>query len=760
MNEKIYSFTVRHPIWMALISIFFVVAAGAGAKHLTFEDDYRIFFSDDDPKVMAYEMVQNNFSESHNIAFILAPEEGDVFSEDMLPVIRELTEAAWQISYSSRVDSITNFQHTWSEDDDLIVEDLFYEDTSTDAESLKRIKDIALNEPLLVKKLVSPQGHVTVVNVTFQFPRIGLETEVVAEVRKLQAEFTSKYPELDIMLTGMVMLNNSFGEAGIHDNSTLVPLMFLVVLVLMMLLLRNFSGILATIVIVVVSIVSALGLTGWVGIALSGPSAASPIIILTLAVADCIHILSSMFFEMRRGTEKREALLDSIRINFQPVLLTSVTTAIGFLSMNFSEAPPFRDLGNIVAMGVMLACVFSLTLFPALLMILPVKVKKQADTKKDFMVSLAKFVTEKRKVLLPVMSIIIVGLVALLPKNTLDDNFVEYFDHTTEIRQSTDFLQDNLSGAVLMEVAIDSGESGGISENQYLEKLEAFSAWFVEQPEVDHLSTLSDTLKRLNKNMHGDDPSYYRLPDEKEMTAQYLLLYEMSLPYGLDLTNQINLDKSATRILATLNNPSSTEILALEQRIKQWFEGNAPDMTMLVTGPDVLLAHIGQNNIKSMLSGIAIALVLIAILIGFALRSFRFAVISLVPNMAPAAMGFGAWYLLGGQVGLGLSVVAGMTLGIVVDYTVHFLSKYLHARRNKQADTEAAVRYAFGNVGRALWVTTIVLVAGFSVMAQSVFKMNADMGFLTAVTIFIALIVDFFFLPPLLMVIDGKKGRQ
>jgi predicted RND superfamily exporter protein len=168
----------------------------------------------------------------------------------------------------------------------------------------------------------------------------------------------------------------------------------------------------------------------------------------------------------------------------------------------------------------------------------------------------------------------------------------------------------------------------------------------------------------------------------------------------------------------------------------------------------MMFAYIGKRNIISMLTGTSIALVLISLILIFALRSVKIGLISLIPNLAPAAMGFGLWGLLYGQVGLGLSIVAGLTLGIVVDDTVHFLSKYLRARREQGMNSQDAVRYAFHTVGVALLVTTIVLVAGFLVLSQSSFKLNSDMGLLTSITIALALLADFLFLPPLLMKLD------
>jgi predicted RND superfamily exporter protein len=261
-------------------------------------------------------------------------------------------------------------------------------------------------------------------------------------------------------------------------------------------------------------------------------------------------------------------------------------------------------------------------------------------------------------------------------------------------------------------------------------------------------------MRRLNMNMHGDDPEWYRLPDDRELAAQYLLLYEMSLPYGLDLNNQIDISKSATKLTVFLDSLSSNELLAIESRAQAWLTENTPHMQSYSASPSVMFAYIGQRNIRSMLVGTSVALVLISIILIFALRSVKIGLISLVPNLAPAAMGFGLWGLLYGQVGLGLSIVAGLTLGIVVDDTVHFLSKYLRARREQGMNSQDAVRYAFHTVGIALLVTTIVLVAGFLVLAQSTFKLNSDMGLLTSITIAFALLADFIFLPPLLMKLD------
>ncbi len=750
--------------WLVLIAALLITGiAGYGAQFMTFKSDYKTFFEENNQQLNDFLDMQKIYSKSDNVAIIVAPKDGNVFDKETLTAIWELTNESWLVTYSSRVDSISNFQYSYAEEDDLIIEDLILEADDLDEQAIARVKRVALSEPLLQKKLIALNGDSAVVNITIRLPGIDKTKEVpiVAEsARALRDQFAEKYPEIDFMLSGMVMMNVSFPEASMKDSSILIPIMFVVVVIAVMGLLRSVAGTVATTLVILTSIITTMGIWGWSGGYLTGPSAGSPVMILTLAVADCVHLLSTFYYNMRQGMQKRDALIDSIRVNFQPIFLTSLTTAIGFLTMNFSDAPPFADLGNMVAIGVSLAFVFSITVFPAVMMILPVRIKPAKEHKKDSMEKLADFVIGNRKWLLPVSTIIIVGLAAFIPRNELNDDFVKYFDESVPFRQSTDFMKDHLSGMTTIEISFDSKISSGINSPEFIKFVDDFVIWLREQPETDNVNTITDTLKRLNRNMHGDDPAWYKLPEEQELAAQYLLLYELSLPQGLDVNNQLNVDKSSTRVLATFKNLTSNQTLDIEKRIVEHFNSLESNYDIALASPSLMFAHIGSTNIVSMIKGSSFALILISILLGFALRSVKFGLISLLPNLMPAAIAFGIWGLVVGEVGLGLSVVMGVTLGIIVDDTVHFLSKYIRARREKNLSSEDAVRYSFASVGKALWVTTMVLVAGFLVMATSSFKVNADMGLLTAVTILIALIVDFFFLPPLLMLLKSKKDKQ
>ncbi|WP_425265105.1 efflux RND transporter permease subunit [Vibrio vulnificus] len=764
-NERtsLLAFSTRFSFWTLIISLMAIVATAMGAKNLYFRGDYNIFFDGSNAQLQAFDEIQTTFAKTDNIALVLAPKSGDVFDQRTLTQIQEMTEQAWQVPYSSRVDSLANYQHTEAVDDDLLVEDLLYQSYPLTAERIAKVRAVAMSEPLLVNALVSEKGDVAVINITMQMPGVD-ETaevnEVVAYVEQMLSHYRAEYPDVTIYKAGIIAMNHSFAMAAQNDSATLVPTMLLVILVFLTLMLRSFLSVLATLVVIIGAIVATLGIVGWAGMFLHVASVNVPTLIMTLAVADCVHVIASMRHFMRQGMPKSQAIHRSVTLNFVPIIITSVTTAIGFLMMNMSDSPVLRDFGNLSALGVMIACVLSVSLLPALLNLLPVRFSaKQAAKSSDIMDKLADLVVHRRNVLLPLSIVVIAGSAALMPYNKVNDESVKYFDTSSEFRQAADFMEQRIGGMTTMSIAIKTHQSQGIASPEFLEVLGEFTRWLREQPETDHVASLSDIYKRLNKNMHGDDSAYYALPAERELAAQYLLLYEMSLPFGLDLNNQVNVDKSSVKLQLTVKNLGSVELVVLEERIYQWFASHAPRYQVVASSPSLMFAHIGETNMASMLSTLPITLILISALMIFALRSWRLGVISLVPNIAPAVIGFGLWALISGEINLGLSVVVTLTLGIVVDDAVHFLAKYQHARKEGQ-NAEQAVRYAFHTVGRALWITTVVLVAGFSVLAMSQFRLNSDMGQLSAIVIFVALVIDFVLLPSLLMRFDTAEYAQ
>ena len=757
-------FNIIHYRWLViLLSLLICIAAGWGMQFLEMKSDYREFFAESDPQRASFNRLQDTYAQSDTVFFVIEPHDGIVFQNNVLQMIEELTDTAWQLPFSLRVDSLTNFQHTLADEDGLVVENLVEDAAKLQQDELKAIQDIALNENLLYGKLITGAANVTGVAVTINLPGESNDEfgEVARAARVVADEYRAKYPDITIYLSGMIMGNNTTTELIEQDASSLVPLMGLIIVFTLLLLLRSIVATLATVIVILFTLITTLGLMGWIGFSVTGPSSSAPIIIVTIAVADCVHILVSYFFLGREGIPKTPAILKSMKINLGPIFLTSLTTAIGFLSMNFSDSPPFQILGTVSAMGVITAFLLSITLLPALMSImLPSRAVTKLNHNEGILKPLADQVVLHPKTFFGIVSVLSILLFTAIPKNEINDEFTKFFDKNLDFRQAVDFSNEHLVGVSTIEFALISPYDGGINSPEFLRELDHFSKWLLTQPEVKQVTSLSDTMKRLNRDMHAGQEAWYKLPASKELAAQYLLLYEMSLPFGLDMTNQIDFKKLETRVTASLDELNTNEMLALEARVSMWLETQLPEIEFYDSSGTVMFAHLSVNNSFSSLISTAIALIIISFILTFALNSLKMGMVSLLVNIAPAALAFGIWGLTVGQVGLSICVAVGMTLGIVVDNTVHFLSKYLNARKHQNLDGEAAIKYAFSHVGTALLTCNAVLIAGFLVLAQSDFMLNSDMGYFTALTFILALVIDFLFLPPLLLFIEKKTTEK
>ena len=746
--------------WLTIVlALLFAAAAGSGASKLEFSSNYRVFFSEANPELMAFENLQNTYTKNDNFLFVIQSQGDSAFSPETLAAVEELTAEAWQIPYAIRVDSISNFQHTYAIEDDLIVEDLVSGATDRSEAFLEQRREVALAEPLLRNQLLTEDAKVTAVNVVLQYPEASITEvpEAVEVARALRANIEAQYPQLDIQLTGVSMLNNAFAETGMNDGATLMPLMFIVIFAITWLIIRSFSATFSTIIVIMLSSIVGMGMAGFAGVKLTPISMSAPIVILTLAVADSIHILLSLRGLMREGMAKHAAIVEAVRINFLPVSITSLTTIVGFLALNFSDSPPYWHLGNITAVGIAAAWLYSITLLPALLSVLPYNTR--AEAKKSWsqraMSRFADFVIANNRKLLIGVGAATLLVVSLIPLNDFNDQWVEYFDERVEFRTDSDSAMEHF-GMYPIEFSVPAANPGGVSEPEYLANLEKFAEYLRSQSEVTHVYTLSDIMKRLNRNMHADDAAYYRTPADRELSAQYLLLYELSLPYGLDLNDRINIDKSASRVTATLGRTSTTETRLLLERVDAWMEDNWPAyMQADPTSASVMFAYIAERNVQNMILGTIVAIGAIALIMMFALRSFSLGLLSLIPNGLPVLATFGTWALLVGEVGFSVATVASVSLGIIVDDTVHFLSKYVRAREERQLSGPDSIRYAFENVGMAIVVNTVILAIGFLVMTASAFKPNLDLGMMTVIAIVFALILDFLLLPGMLLL--GSK---
>ena len=760
--ERLADFVVNNRIKMAFVTMLMAFAVYAGIPNLKLDTDGRVFMAADNPDKILLDRFEQEFAKDDNLAIVIVPKDGEVFTPRTLGAIGAMTEELWNLPYVRLVNSITRFQNTYADGDMMVVEDLVPEPSMvTDAEAAEA-RAVALDRVEIRNSLINDDASATAISVIFRLPGVDLVTEIpdiISEAEPLLERYRADYPDITFKASGSVAVSQAFATASQRDGETLTPAMLVAMLVVVGVLLRSVTGSLLILILAALSALVSLGALGWTRVPINSATAVAPLMVITLAVASSVHVLSSVRQTMQQTSDRtiwaRRALTD----HGLGITVAVFTTAIGFLSLNFSISPPFRQLGNMVAGGMIGVWIFTIFLLPGLICWIPIRQKKDTASVDRMMVALGEFVIRNQKRLLVGIPVVIIAFAAGISQIKLEDDFLRYFDESFETRQATDLYETELGGLNVLEYSVETGVENGINSVAYLQKLDALSAFLRDQPEISHIRSLSDTIKRLNMNMNGDDPAYYRIPDTDEEASQFLFLYELSLGYGMDLTDQINVDRSSTRISAFVGYATTRQLLALDDKIQGWFDSNAPELKSPVTGQSHVYTMISARDVPSMLQGTTLALIFISFVIFLVLRNLKLGIVSLVPNLLPALMGFGLWGYMVGNVTLAVSIVVAMTLGIVVDDTVHFMLKYANARKRGDS-AEDSVRYAFKSVGMALTVTSLGLVVGFAILGQSGFAVNRDMAQLTAITLAFALFVDFLFLPPLLIFLDRMKQMK
>ncbi len=748
-----------------LATLLIVTVTGYQLTNARINDDMRMFFGANNPHLQALESYEDTYVKNNFVILGLYSQEDSIFTQQNLQALRELTEKSWLLPNVLRADSISNFQFTSINDEgDLLVQPLYGDASTLNIEDLKSIRDRVLNNPELAGRLVSEDGRLAAVSINLNVARGGegakqAAHEAIEAVDQLIQELEAKFPQIEIRYTGGIYADEALLSATIQDLTRLLPLVVLIMAALMLFFLKSAVGTFATMVVVSFSAISALGVSVFFGIELSPTSAAAPVVILTVGIADSVHILVTYFQGLNRGLPKREAIQESLRVNHKPIFLTSLTTIIGFLSMNFNESPPFRDMGNIVALGVLFAYCYSIFFLPVLIQALPAKSGRDGMYRFRSIDLIESFVVRHHVGVFLALLAMIAGLGWSIQKIEFNDTFLEYMDESVEFRRNNDFFVQHLSGveAIHYDIANMTGEEGSINEPNYLHQLGALKNWFNQQPEVLHVESYADIMYRLNKTWHDEDDAYYIAPESRELAAQYLLMFEMSLPAGLGVENFVNVSRTGSRMSVALTNAKTDEILDLDRRALAWAKIHTPDLVVKnAVGESVLFAHEAKRNLQSMLNGVYIALVLISAVILVALRNVKLGVLSLIPNTVPIVMAFGMWALIVGELGMSGASVLVIALGIIVDDTVHFLTKYQRARKELNLPTAEAIRYSFQTVGVALLVTSVILVCGFSVLFESAFQPSKDLGLLIALCVGLALIATFLLLPCLLMFLDRQ----
>ncbi len=758
-----FDLVVDRYFWTMAASFVVIAVLAAGAQHLvTVKVGIRNHFSENDPLLVQLEQFEETYAVSDSVLVIVAPPDDTVFTREALIAIDQLTEVLWRTPYAVRVDSITNYLHTEGADDSLIVGQLVDDAALLDEAEIDRIREIALTAQETAGRLVSRDGRLAGLIVSLALPDEGREQtriEVVDDLYGFVNAQRAANPDIEYHLYGELLLNRAVRDALNDDTSILAPIAFAMMVLTAIVLLRSVWSVCGILAMLIAVMASSFGFAGWAGIKFYAESGAALFVLMAVATAHSVHLIQGMMDGMLRGMERTAAIVHSLQINARPIFLTSITTMIGFLSLNFSEMPPFRVMGNIVAFGAMCAFVYSVTLLPALLAVMPVRVKVKPKQGMEFSKTLGNFVVSNSTLLLWTFAILtMVSAIGVSRINLDDNNNAKLLDESYELRRSGDFINENFSGLDTFEFSLSSGVEGGITDIAYLRQVDSFADWLREQPGVSHVTSIADVMKRLNRNLHDDANDSYVLPENSDLAAQYLVLYEFSLPVGRDLNNLINFERSATRMTVVIEGMSVKEQIELDNHASAWLQENAPQIQAGATGVTIVGAYSVMRNIVNMLIGTFIAMSIVSLLLIVAFKSLRFGLLSLVPNFLPAIIAMGAWGYAVGTVSIAASIVTAVAFAIVVDDTIHLLSKYLNSRAEGKSPAEAIVP-TFKLVGRPLLSTTLIFALAFFVFGTSGLATNQTLGLLVGMTVTIALVADFLLFPPLLLALDKAKQR-
>ncbi|PSW22271.1 hypothetical protein C9I98_03135 [Photobacterium sanctipauli] len=739
---------------LLFISLVLAAIAGVGLSKLGLATDYKIFFDDDSRDLAVLEQMEAEYTASDNV-FIMVKAPEDIYTPTSLSLLHGLTETLWTLPHVSRVNSLTNYPYSSAIEDDIVIDNFIYEPTQITPEFARWIAQIAPKEKNLFGSLINDDPSYAGINITVQLPGLSPQEEILAvsnTVDTLLESWRADYPDYRFYATGVVAMNSAFIKAAKKDFITLIPLMIVVILVMSAIILGSFKASLSILVLMLLTFAGALGSAGWLGIQLSAPSISAPIIMFTVIVASTIHIINAVKRGLIQGLAQHQAVTTAYQQHGRPILVSHLTTIAGFLAMNVSDSPPFRDLGNIVALGVAFSLLLCFFVLPTLLLTL--RFNKHSGKVAGVMArvtALAKWVilyqARIRRWMVP--AAILFAATGLL--NQPNDDLVKYFSKDVPFRTETETIDRQFSAIYNIGYAFDSGKDNGVFEPRFLRFIEQFTAWLSQQPEVTVTDSPLFRIKDLNQLLNGDLPEYYAIPATAELAAQYFLLYEMSLPFGQDITHQLTFNKSALKLTARLTNMSSVEVINFEQRAAEWLDIHAPAFVHYqYSSPALIFAHIGQSNVISLLEGAFIAFIVITLTMTSLFRSAYIGALTLLPNLLPIGAAFGCWYWLNGQISMGLAGVTAMAIGIIVDDTVHFLHQYINGLK-RGLTPEQSITHTFETTMSAIVISSLLLVIGFLLLASSSFEKNAQMGLLTGLTILLALIFDLLVLPAIVL---------
>ena len=742
-----------------LFCLILLVTSFRGVGGIAFSPDTEQFFPEDYPIAENHLQIEDTFYSSDSVIIALGVDEGTVFEPRILNLIEEITNKAWSTPYSIRVDSLSNFSFVRAEGDDLIVEPFIEESLEWNQEKINERSALIEKEEQAYGTILSKDKKTTFINISIDAPKDDVEKEYAESMEHIFSfidPLKENYPEADIRYAGIVFVEYLSPLIIKAEMPILIPTLLFVLLLSLFILLRNVVAVIGSLTVIVFSVITSVGILGHFNTTVSQPFLMVVIVVATLAVADCVHLFN-VYFQSKLEKSAKHSIIKSLQLNLEPLLLTSLTTSIGFLCLNLAPIPALRVVANGIVIGVIAAFIFSIFFLAPLMSFFNVKASSQIENQTKLSRRVGQFSLKNRKKILWLVPLFSIFFMSFIPLNETKDNPMEFYsDRYTSVAEDTKWLAKRLGGTFLVTYEYVSEDL--ISAPEYLRQLDDLTSWLEKQDEVLSVNSLSKVIKNLNRTLNGDDESWYVIPEDSELIAQYLFFYEMSLPFGLDLTSTINQERTSTKITVSLKEIDSKAFIKFYDKVENYANSSIVSGNLSEGGGTrSVMSFMGMILAEQLLYALIIGFVVITLTIALFYRSLSTGLITAIPNVLPIGVAFGIWGIFSSNVSMLVSLGIGCTLGIVVDFSVHFLSKYLHARRDLGLTAEESILYAFETVGFPLTIMTVSLCLGFAVLLLASFMPLRGFAGITMVSFVAALIIDLLLFPAILIAWDGKK---
>ena len=759
--ESYARFVLRHRLALMVASlVLLVVSVYMIATRFSLAQNLKDDLPPDDPQIVAFNEFLHQFGDAE--LMVVALEAPDVFTHDVLTYLDRLTKRIEKIDNIEQTLSLTNAMEIRGIEGTLEVKPFLPETgVPSQAQALADLRRRALDNDFWVNAIVSESGNACAINMklaiftddaTFRF---GVVSAVQAV---LDAE--APPPGVGVHFTGVSVFGRDSIRAMNADLKNYVWLMPVLVLVLLFVVFRTLRGVLIPQVVITFSVCYTLALLFATGKSITMISTMLPVLIGVIAISDVIHVIAR-YYELSQTIHDRMELVRATLVHMlPPCFLSSTTTAAGFAALMVSDLTQVRDFGLFAAIGLMLAFFTSMVLTPIILSFLPVPQSRLRQAYKQGFFSrllnaIDRFVARDRFIIAVLSVALMLLAISGIAHLKVETRVSKFLPQDAPSVVDLYWLQENMAGVSSLEMTL-KGEPGVFKEPWALDEVEKLQNYLQSLPEVDKAFSMVDFIRTFNRVLHDEDPAFNKIPETRQAVAQYLLLFEMTGRTDL-LTSFINGDYSYTRLSARIVSLGSQGHLDLIRHIQDYADRRIDKrLRFQTTGVVVLYATITTALVNGQIYSLIIAFFVITVMMTLHLRSIRIGLLSMIPNLLPIAITLGMMGALEITLNVATVMIACIALGIAVDDTIHYLSRYRFELDAGQKRADAMHTTIMG-AGRGMIYTSLVITGGFCVLTFSSFHTNRAFGLLTAITMVTAVFADLIVLPYLVRVLKVDR---